>query len=74
MDRNTIYGLILIFAILVGYSVWMTPSSEEIEAKARKQDSIAKANNFQDSLAALERTKQIAIEKAGIPFSNLKQQ
>ncbi|MCB0823628.1 MAG: membrane protein insertase YidC [Bacteroidales bacterium] len=64
MDRNTIYGLILIFAILVGYSVWMTPSSEEIEAKARKQDSIAKANNFQDSLAALERTKQIAIEKS----------
>ncbi|HPE57473.1 MAG TPA: membrane protein insertase YidC, partial [Bacteroidales bacterium] len=64
MDRNTIYGLILIFAILVGYSVWMTPSSEEIEAKARKQDSITKANNFQDSLAALERTKQIAIEKS----------
>lgn len=59
MDRNTIYGLILIFAILIGYSIWMTPSSEEMEAKARKQDSIAAIKRTQDSIAAIEQAKRI---------------
>ena len=39
MNRNTIIGLLLIFAILIGYSLWMTPSQEEKEAFKRKQDS-----------------------------------
>ncbi|MCD4735826.1 MAG: membrane protein insertase YidC [Bacteroidales bacterium] len=40
MDRNTIIGLLIIFAILIGYSLWMTPSKEEREAQSRMQDSI----------------------------------
>lgn len=40
MDRNTLTGLILIGAILIGYSVWMQPSQEEIEAQERLNDSI----------------------------------
>ncbi len=40
MDRNTITGLILIGAILIGYSWWTQPSAEEIEALRKEQDSL----------------------------------
>ena len=43
MDRNTITGLLLIGAILIGYSWWMQPSEEEIEAQRRKQEEAAAA-------------------------------
>ena len=43
MDKNTIIGFVLIFAILVGYTVYNAPSEEEQKALARKNDSIAKA-------------------------------
>ena len=51
MDRNTITGLVIIFAILVGYSIWMTPSQEEREAARRKQDSLFLVQRVQDSIA-----------------------
>jgi len=41
MDRNTLTGLILIGAILIGYSLWMQPSQEEIEAQRKKQEAVA---------------------------------
>ena len=41
MDRNSIIGLLLIAAILIAYSVWTSPSKEEIETARRQQDSIA---------------------------------
>lgn len=57
MDRNQIIGIVLIAAILIGYSIFTAPSKEEIE-KARleqiKQDSINKVQ--------LEIEKQKALE------------
>lgn len=41
MDRNTITGLLLIGAILIGYSLWMQPSEAERAEAQRIQDSIA---------------------------------
>ena len=41
MDKNTITGLLLIMAILIGYSVLTRPSKEEIERMQRQRDSIA---------------------------------
>ncbi len=41
MNKNSILGFVLIAAIMIGYSIWMTPSKEELAAKKRKQDSIA---------------------------------
>src|SRR5690554_2707717 len=41
MDRNSIVGILLIFAILVVFSIINQPSQEEIEAARRRQDSIA---------------------------------
>jgi YidC/Oxa1 family membrane protein insertase len=41
MDRNSILGIVLIFAILVVFSLINQPSQEHIEAAKRRQDSIA---------------------------------
>jgi YidC/Oxa1 family membrane protein insertase len=40
MNRDTIIGFILIAAILIGYSIWMTPSKEEMTERQRKIDSV----------------------------------
>jgi len=42
---NSIIGIVLIFLILIGYSILTQPSQEEIEAIQRKRDSIAKIEN-----------------------------
>lgn len=44
MDRNSIIGLVLIAAIMIGYSIYTSPSKEELEVIKRQQDSIALVN------------------------------
>lgn len=51
MDRNTIIGLLLIVALLIGYSILTAPSQEEREALIRRQDSLIQ-------MAAMEKAKQ----------------
>jgi len=41
MNKNSIIGILLIFGLMIGYTVFMAPSKEEIAAKQRAQDSIA---------------------------------
>ncbi|MDD3281188.1 MAG: hypothetical protein PHC83_06415, partial [Bacteroidales bacterium] len=41
MNKNTVIGLLLIMGLLVGYSVWRSPSKEELKEKQRIQDSLA---------------------------------
>ncbi len=41
MDRNSLTGLLLIGAIVIGFSFWMSPSQNEIKELQRKQDSVA---------------------------------
>ena len=53
MDRNTIIGLVLIFALFIGYSWWSSPSKEELEAKQKAQDSLALVQAQTDSLAKI---------------------
>lgn len=53
MNRNSILGFILIGAIMVAYTVWMTPSEEELakqEAERKRIDSIEFLQNYQDSI------------------------
>lgn len=40
MDRNTIIGLVLIFAIFIGFTLLNTPSKEELERQQWVRDSI----------------------------------
>jgi YidC/Oxa1 family membrane protein insertase len=55
MNKNTIIGLVLIFAIMVGYTILMSPSKEELESKKRAQDSIAIVQrSMNDSAMALQ--------------------
>ncbi|MBR6439530.1 MAG: membrane protein insertase YidC [Bacteroidales bacterium] len=61
MNKNSIIGIILIIGILVGYSIWMTPSKEEIERQKHYRDSIYQANRerfIQDSIRFVEAQKE----------------
>ncbi|NPD44712.1 MULTISPECIES: membrane protein insertase YidC [unclassified Lentimicrobium] len=53
MDRNSIIGLVLIFAIFFGFSWWNAPSEEEKLAYQNRMDSIALVKTelrYQDSI------------------------
>ena len=58
MDKKSIIGLILIFAIFVGYMFWVAPSKEEIAERQRVYDSTMQANleaqRVADSIAAAQ--------------------
>ena len=53
MDRNTIIGLILIFAVFFGFSYFNRPSQEQLEARKR----------YQDSISAVRLAEQVAEQK-----------
>ena len=56
MDKKSIIGLVLIFAIFVGYMFWVAPSKEEMAERQRMYDSTMQANleaqRIEDSIAA----------------------
>ncbi len=68
MDKNTIIGLVLIFLIIVGFSVLNRPSKEELAKRQRTLDSIAQLENkrqadllaFQKRQAAQEDSARLA--------------
>ncbi len=53
MDKKSIIGIVLIFAILVVFSIINKPSQEQIEAAKHKRDSIAQV----EANKALEQQK-----------------
>ena len=58
MNKKSIIGLVLIFAIFVGYMWWIAPSEEEIAEQRRIRDSImlaeAESQAYADSVAAVQ--------------------
>lgn len=60
MNKNSIIGFVLIAAIMIGYTVWMTPSSEEMAQKQHIADSINQV------------IRQNQIEEARLVNENLK--
>lgn len=54
MDKNSFLGLVLIGAILIVYSIYTSPSEEEIEAARLKRASIENAQNSQDDPAIIK--------------------
>ena len=60
MNRNTIIGLVLIFAIFIGWSYWMQPSEEELEAQRQEQIAAQKELRINDSIKAVKRAEQQA--------------
>ena len=68
MKKQTIIGLILIFAIFVGYMWWVSPSKEEIAQRQHERDSIIQAYNdsiYQDQLLKAEKAKADSLAAAG---------
>jgi len=59
MDRNSVIGLLLIGGILFAFSIFNSPSKEEIAAAKAKQE-------FNDSLRTVENKAQIAEEIATV--------
>ncbi|MEI6748490.1 MAG: membrane protein insertase YidC [Bacteroidales bacterium] len=62
MNKNTIFGMALIFVLLIGYSYWMAPSKEELKQRQKTADSLMVVRKA-DSLAianSIAQTKQIA--------------
>ncbi len=57
MNRDSIIGFVLIAAILVVYSFWMTPSQEELDARQRKIDSVAQVRQQQQLLSSVRLTR-----------------
>ena len=54
MDKNTLIGLLLIFALFLGYSLYLSPSKAEREEQQRRYDSAMAAQQMvRDSLALL---------------------
>jgi YidC/Oxa1 family membrane protein insertase len=56
MSKNNIIGLVIIIGLLIGYSLWMTPSKEEMAAAKRKADSISyiqRTDSLQSAMAAM---------------------
>lgn len=53
MNKHSIIGFILIFAIFIGYIMWISPSEEERAAMQRQYDSIMKAYDDSVKQAAL---------------------
>lgn len=68
MDKNTVIGLFLIMAILIGFSIFNKPSQEQLDAqRTRKvQDSIAMVEQSNNSVAE-EKNKMDSI----VPMENV---
>ncbi|MCF8230408.1 MAG: hypothetical protein K9J24_15790, partial [Bacteroidales bacterium] len=57
MNRNTIFGLLMIGAIFIGWSILMQPSKEELQKQKRKQDSILRLRTEQQRIDSLANIK-----------------
>jgi YidC/Oxa1 family membrane protein insertase len=55
MDKKSIIGLVLIFVLMMAYSLWNRPSEKQLQAQRHIQDSIA---TVQAKLAAIPKTEQ----------------
>ncbi len=64
MDRNTIVGLLLIFAIFIGFTIYNQPSQEEKDRIERQRDSIAQVQQIRaDSMAVRQAKREAQQEK-----------
>lgn len=61
MNRNTVIGLVLIFAIFIGWSYWMQPSEEELEQQRQEQIAKERERRVFDSIQEVNRAEQQAI-------------
>jgi YidC/Oxa1 family membrane protein insertase len=71
MDRNSIFGLVIIGAILIVFTVWNSPNKEEMELARRKADSLA---FVQEKAQQQEKTKAIEAKLDTLKVSKVDKQ
>ncbi len=64
MDKNAIIGLVLIFGLFIGYSIYISPSKEQLAEKQRIQDSIAMAAMESKLADSLSTAAEIAAQES----------
>lgn len=62
MDRNTLIGLLLIMAVLFGWTYFTQPSKEEKERLRQQQDSIARVQEAREMKKAIDKTAVISTD------------
>ena len=66
MSKSNIIGLVVIMALLIGYSLYMTPSKEEMRAAKQKADSIAYTIKADSAIKAAQALAQkVLTDSAG---------
>lgn len=62
MSKTNIIGLVVIMALLIGYSLYMTPSKEEMKEARRKADSIVKLQQADSMVQAMQVQARKAVQ------------
>lgn len=62
-DKNTLFGLLLIFGIVIGFSIWQSPSKEERQQMVEQRDSLLKAQEIQ---RRIDSTMNVQMEENGV--------
>lgn len=58
MSRSNIIGLVVIFVMIIGFSLWQMPSKKEKEAMQRRADSLMREQRIADSLVKLQKKEK----------------
>ena len=71
MDKNTVIGLLLIGAILIGFSIYNSPSKDEIALQKHYRDSIAAVTKInQKAVSQNEIAKEINAQNLALTDTN----
>ena len=71
MDRNSLLGLVLIGAILIGYSYLTAPTAEQLAAQQKTQDSIALVEKNKKAVVATKSTVVKAADTTSVVSDSL---
>lgn len=66
MSRDNIIGLIVILFLMIGYSIWIAPSEEEVAERRSIQDSIADVQKKADAIKDEIEQEKIETDAAAI--------
>lgn len=67
MSRNNIIGLVIIFALVIGYSIWMSPSKEDVSKAKQRADSIARVERLDSITRAAYKQVEDSLKKVATP-------
>jgi len=67
MSRNNIIGLVIIFALVIGYSIWMSPSKEDVRKAKLQADSVARVERLDSIARATQKLVEDTLKKTGAP-------